>query len=217
MAETSFKPIGERTSSPHLFSVIFFSLASQPRLLVSHHALSAVNDVILAHISLSGRLRPPVSTTAHLLGVIDVAFRLSHRSLFGRPRPPVSTTAHPLRAEDDAFNAAHFSLSGLPRLLVSPTTHQHSLIGDATLKSTVPHDFEYLLASIIPLSDTNSSSIRLDSLFPSLADEYCWPLNLQTAQPLFLPVQRMLHSILHVLRSPVSLSLQSAQPLINYV
>ena len=77
-----------------------FSLTGKPRLLVGHHAHGAVDDVIVAHFSLPGGLRPPVG--AHLLSVVDVV--INHCSLPGNLEPPVSSTKLPPRAEEVTSN-----------------------------------------------------------------------------------------------------------------
>ena len=127
-------------------------------------------------------LRPPDSTTARPLRVVDEAFIYStHRSLSSDPEPLASTSNHPIHANDDVFSLARAndavfslarsSLSGKHQHQTSTTAHQLCLSDDAILKSTVPNNLEALLASIIPFSNTDSNSIRLDSLFPSLADK----------------------------------------------
>ena len=114
--------------------------------------------------------------------MVDEAFIYStHRSLSSDPEPLASTSNHPIhanddvfslaRANDDVFSLARSSLSGKHQHQTSTTAHQLCLSDDAILKSTVPNNLEALLASIIPFYHSDSSSIRLESLFPSLADK----------------------------------------------
>ena len=138
-------PAVKCNSIPTNPSFLPISPTGKPRHQVGHHTLRAVDDVITAHFSLSVGLRPPDSTTAHPLRVVDEAFNYTHRSLSSDPEPLASTSAHPLRANDDAFNLARSSLSGKPRHQIRTTAHRICLIDDATVGSTTQLFYQFRL------------------------------------------------------------------------
>ena len=80
----------------------------------------------------------------------------------------LSDSPHPLSAVDVAPSAP-ISPSGKPRPLDGATARHVHWADDAT--STFPHNLTTFLASVIPLANTDPSSITLDALFPSLANK----------------------------------------------
>ena len=99
-------------------------------------------------LSDSGMLR--LSASPHSLSAMNVAIpALVPPS--ARPRPEDAATARHVRWTDDA------------------TARYVCLTDDAT--TTFPHDLKGFLASVIPLSNTDPSSVTLDSLFPTLANK----------------------------------------------